>query len=161
MAGAGAQSADRFLSAICFDKALSRPISFERHRGSSSFCGRDQQECFPPKSASRETEICDQRLSAECAFDECLRPPIGDRRPESLALSGGNVGRFRTLRNYASSVRLGGGARRIRTDDLFNVTVGNVLLLGFSEYAHNLEIPCASHRPPQRAQLNSAEPNSV
>ena len=55
--------------------------------------------------------LCGQRLSAEWAFDYCLRQPIGDHRPKSHALSGGNVGLFRTPQNHASSGRLGGGGR--------------------------------------------------
>src|SRR5208282_4225913 len=63
---------------------------------------------LPPASASPETQICGQRLSAQSAFNERLRPPIGDHRLKSLAPSGGNVGLFPRPGNYASSGRLPG-----------------------------------------------------
>jgi hypothetical protein len=69
-----------------------------------------------PESASRETKTCGLRLSAQRTYNQRLRPPTGGHRPNSQAPSRGNVGLFRTLGNYASSVRLGGGAEGIQTD---------------------------------------------
>jgi hypothetical protein len=69
------------------------------------------------QTATLETEICGQRLSAARAANGARRRPERLSRPTDATESRGNVGLFCGGGNHAKTRGLPGGAEGIRTDD--------------------------------------------
>jgi hypothetical protein len=72
----------------------------------------------PTQTATLETEICGQRLSAARAANGGRRRPERLSRPTDAAASRGNVGLFCSVGNHVDLRRLPGGAEGNRTPDL-------------------------------------------
>jgi hypothetical protein len=70
----------------------------------------------PTQTATLETEICGQRLSAARAANGARRRPERLSRPTDPAASRGNVGLFCSIGNHVDLRGLPGGAEGIQTD---------------------------------------------